>query len=121
MYIFRLSFIVNYACHINLDVDLEIAARDVEYVEVLLSKLMSKKISFLKALHILLVYAKKNGIEYNKKWESVFNVEIWDLYNLLNDDFTVTELDYMEFQSDRKNRLEEYGKNVLPSDIPNLI
>ena len=57
---------------------------------------------------------------YNKKWESVLNVEIWDLYNLLNDDFTVTELDYMEFQSDRKNRLEGYGKNVLPSDIPNL-
>lgn len=49
------------------------------------------------------------------------NVEIWDLYNLLNDDFTVTELDYMEFQSDRKNRLEGYGKNVLPLDIPNLI
>ena len=111
----------NYACHINLDVDLEIATTDVEYVEVLLSKLKSKIISFLKALHILLVYAKNNGIEYNKKWESVLNVEIWDLYNLLNDDFTVTELDYMEFQSDRKNRLEGYGKNVLPSDIPNLI
>lgn len=116
-----LIFMVNYARHINLDVDLEIATRDVEYVEVLLSKLKSKKISFLKALHVLLVYAKKNGIEYNKKWESVLNVEIWDLYNLLNDDFTVTELDYMEFQSDRKNRLEGYGKSVLPSDIPNLI
>lgn len=116
-----LIFMENYACHINLDVDLEIATTDVEYVEVLLSKLKSKKISFLKALHILLVYAKNNGIEYNKKWESVLNVEIWDLYNLLNDDFTVTELDYMEFQSDRKNRLEGYGKNVLPSDIPNLI
>ena len=53
---------------VNLDVDLEIATTDVEYVEVLLSKLKSKKISFLKALHILLVYAKNNGMEYNKKW-----------------------------------------------------
>lgn len=57
---------VNYARHINLDVDLEIATRDVEYVEVLLSKLKSKKISFLKALHVLLVYAKKMVLNITK-------------------------------------------------------
>lgn len=57
---------VNYARHINLDVDLEIATTDVEYVEVLLNKLKSKKISFLKALHVLLVYAKKMVLDITK-------------------------------------------------------
>ena len=116
-----LLFLVDYSRNLNLDLDIKIINSETKYVESLLSKLMSKKIYFLKVVQILLFNAQKINIKYDEKFEFILEGEKWDLYKLLNDDFSVSELDYMEYHNDRKNKLEKFGKNLIISEIPDFI
>ena len=116
-----LSFLDSYARHLQGKPDRDIVSCEVKYVEQLLSTLECDRISYLKTVQRLLFNGKKMNVKYNEKWAELLTGEEWTLYQLLENDFASSGLEYKEYENKRNTLISEYGKNILTSDIPSLV
>lgn len=116
-----LLYLDSYAIHLGDAPDHEIVSSEVKYVEELLSALECDRISYLKTIQRLLSNGEKMNVKYSEKWAKLLSGKKWDLYQLLGNDFMSSELEYEEYQYKRDMLISEYGKNILVSDIPNLV
>lgn len=116
-----LRFLYLYASKLSESPDYDIVSREVKYVEGLLSALNCNQVAYLKTIQTLLLNGGKINVQYDKKWAELLKGGKWELYQLLEDDFKSSELEYEEYQNKRKVLLTEYGKACLASDMPSLV
>ena len=116
-----LLFLDSYAKHLHGKLDYNIVSCEVKYVEKLLSILECDRISYLKTVQSLLFNAKKMNVKYNEKWTELLTGEEWTLYQLLENDFMSSGLEYEKYENKRNKLISKYGKNILRSDIPTLV
>lgn len=110
-----------YVNRIQTESNREIALSDLEDVEHLVSVLECNRIGFLKVIQKLLYKYSKWGIECDKKWNEKLNGEIWNIYHLLENDFTVSGLGYEDYEEERNRRIEKYGKECLTKDMRSFV
>ena len=120
-YVALLRFLYLYASKLAESPDYDIVSREVKYVEGLLSALNCNQVAYLKTIQTLLLNGGKINVQYDKKWAELLKGGKWELYQLLEDDFKSSELEYEEYQNKRKVLLAEYGKACLASDMPSLV
>lgn len=116
-----LLFLNSYAINLHGEVDYEIVVSEVKSVEELLSALDCNRISYLNIIQNLILNYERKKINYSEKWPKLLNGEEWDLYQLLKDDFASSKLEYEEYQSMRNVLISDYGKNLMISDILNMV
>ncbi len=116
-----LRFLDSYARHLQRKPDYNIVSCEVKYVEQLLYILKCDRISYLKTLQRLLLNGEKMNVKYNEKLAELMTGNEWDLYQLLENDFMSSDLEYEEYEKKRNMLISEYGKNILESDIPSLV
>lgn len=116
-----LRFLDSYAKHLHGKPDYNIVSCEVEYVEQLLFILQCDRISYLKTVQRLLVNGEKMNVNYNEKLAELLTGNEWNLYQLLEDDFVSSDLEYEEYEKKRNTLISEYGKKILESDIPSLV
>lgn len=116
-----LSVLHLYARNLRRKPDCDIVHCEAEYVERLLSILQCDRIPYLKTIQKLLLNGEKMNVKYNEKWVELLTGKEWALYQLLKNDFMSSGLEYEEYKNKRNTSIEEYGKNILPPDIPSLV
>ena len=114
-------FLVEYSRNLHGKPDKDIVASEVEYVEELFSMLKCNQISFFKAVRRILHSAKKLGVQYDKKWNGIFIGEEWKLYQLLENNYIFSELEYEDYKRSKEQMITEYGRKLSQSDIQTLI
>lgn len=110
-----------YASHLQGEPDRDIVIGDIEYVEQLLSALDCNRIIFLKVIQRLLSNGDKMNIKFDRKWSGKYTGKEWELYQLLENDFVSSGLEYKDYEEKRTSQITEYGKSLLKSEIPSLI
>ena len=116
-----LLFLDSYARHLYAKPDYDIVSSEVKYVEQLLSILKCDRICYLNVIQRLLFNGKKMNVKYNEKWGELLTGKDWALYQLLEDDFASTELEYREYKNKKRILISDYGKTVTVSEIPDLV
>lgn len=116
-----LRFLYSYANALSEKPDHDIVSCEVKHVEHLLSALKCDCVYYLKSIQMLLINGKRMNVDYDKKWDALLTGFKWDLYQLLDEDFRSSGLKYEVYQKKREALLSEYGRNILASDIPNLV
>jgi hypothetical protein len=97
--------------------DRDIVIGDVEAIEQLLLVLDSKRISFLKCIQRLLCNFDKMNVVYNKKWIEKLTGKLWELYQLFENNIVSSELEYEDYETQRRSRIIDYGKKLSKSEI----
>lgn len=110
-----------YSRNIQGNPDYDVVNGEVEYVEKVLEALNSDQISFLKMLRRLLKNADAMNINYDNAWRKKFSGNQWMLYQLLENDFVASELEYEDYKKQREEKLVEYGKQLKIEDIKNWV
>ena len=116
-----LLFLDSYANYLRCKPDYEIVSSEVEYIDKLLSILKCDRISYLRIIQSLLLNGKKMNVNYNEKWAELLIGKEWSLYQLLENNFVSSELEYKEYEKKRNTLISEYGKNISASDIKSLV
>lgn len=110
-----------YSRNIQGNPDYDVVNGEVEYVEKVLEALKSDQISFLKMLRRLLKNTDAMNINYDNAWRKKFSGNQWMLYQLLENDFVASELEYEDYKKQREEKLVEYGKQLKIEDIKNWV
>ena len=116
-----LLFLDSYADYLRCKPDYEIVSSEVEYIDKLLSILKCDRISYLRIIQSLLLNGKKMNVNYNEKWAELLIGKEWSLYQLLENNFVSSGLEYKEYEKKRNTLISEYGKNISASDIKFLV
>lgn len=116
-----LLFLDSYADYLRCKPDYEIVTSEVEYIDKLLSILKCDRISYLRIIQSLLLNGKKMNVNYNEKWAELLIGKEWSLYQLLENNFVSSGLEYKEYEKKRNTLISEYGKNISASDIKFLV
>ena len=61
------------------------------------------------------------NVEYDEKWGELLTGEEWNLYQLLENNFISSGLEYEDYENKRNESISEYGKKILLSDIIVLV
>lgn len=89
-----LLFLDSYADYLRCKPDYEIVSSEVEYIDKLLSILKCDRISYLRIIQSLLLNGKKMNVNYNEKWAELLIGKEWSLYQLLENNFVSSGLEY---------------------------
>lgn len=116
-----LNFLDSYARTLHGKPDRDIVVNDAEHVEQLLSVLQCNRICFLKTVRRFLFNYECMNIQFDANWKSLLNGKEWELYELLEDDFVSSGLEYEEYQNKRESSIIEYGQNLSKTDIPDFV
>ena len=116
-----LEFLDYYARNLRDKPDRDIVSSEIKYVEQILSELKCGRVSYLKAIQRLFYNGERMDVKYNEKWIQLLNGKEWSLYQLLDNDYVSSGMDFEEFQNKRTSLITEYGKKILVSEIPGLI
>lgn len=102
------------------EVDARIVFDERDFCKDILYRLKANSLS--KALIVRnLHYAwKKLNIAFEEK-ESIFQFAEWKLYELLEDEYRYSGVDYEEYEKQRKDRLISYAIKMDASDIPTFV
>lgn len=116
-----LRFLDSYARKLYGKPDHDIVSCEIEYVERLLSSLECDRISYLKTVQTLLFNGEKMNVKYSEKWAELLTGKEWTLYQLVENNFMYSELEYEEYEHKRNTLIAKYGRDLLVSDIPSLV
>ena len=97
-----LLFLDSYADYLRCKPDYEIVSSEVEYIDKLLSILKCDRISYLRIIQSLLLNGKKMNVNYNEKWAELLIGKEWSLYQLLENNFVSSGLEYKEYEKKKK-------------------
>ena len=116
-----IDFLDTYGRNCGEGLDKDIINTDLIYIERLLETIKCDEIGFFEIVNLLYCRLNKAGIQLNKKWLAVLSNEKWKLYHILNYNFWESDLEYDKFVEERNKSLENYSKNLLVTDMSDLV
>lgn len=117
-----LLFLDGYSKDVYCQPDSAIIASDAPNVEALLSAISFNSVHCLKIIKRLIMGFNEFNIKLDdNKWSVMLSGELWNLYQLLDDDFQSTKLKYEDYEKSRSDALSTYGKELSTSDISKFV
>ena len=104
-----------------LENDREVLEFDFQYLEKILCNMESEDLCYLKIVNKMMINARKLDFEVSDKWNDLLKGEKWEFYQLFEDDFSLSDLSYKDYELKKKEDILQYGQNILVSDIPGFV
>lgn len=116
-----LIFFENYCSNLNSDYNKTIFENDMKNMGKVLERIRNKSLRYLRVINNLMNSSKSRDISYHEEWKSLLVGGEWEIYKLLEFDYTSSELSVEDYQSERFAKLVNYGKTIRINNIVTLV
>ena len=116
-----LIFFENYCSNLNSDYNKTIFENDIKNMRKVLERIRNKNLRYLRVINNLMNSSKSMNISYSEEWQSLLVGGEWEIYKLLEFDYSSLELSIEDYESERSAKLVNYGKTVQINNIVSLV